>query len=148
MINFWVIFNWFRKFLKAQSGKCYEQQTFNIFLLKGLPKTLCFYYFSFFRYFYLSSRHFKFPIISSAQNLVECTTRKLWYRNDINIKFSSVIYHHKRKLLFFIQKFYFWPIRCTIALQHSVSLKIVGQPQEGPFFLLTESENRIGKSCF
>ena len=25
-----VIFNWLRKFLKAQSGKCYEQQTLQL----------------------------------------------------------------------------------------------------------------------
>ena len=47
-----------------------------------------------------------------------------------------------------IRKKYFWHIWCPIAPQHLVFMKIGVQTHESPFFLLSEIENRIEKSCF
>ena len=64
------------------------------------------------------------------------------------MKLSPVIYYYMRKLLFFNQKVYSKHIWRTIAPQHIDLLKIVGQSHESLLLLLSESENRIEKSCF
>ena len=88
------------------------------------------------------------------QNLVKLN----YSRNHISKNFSPVLGHHKRKLQTFT--FYWWrhnwkwiakikkvPLRCCTS-QHLVFAKNGVQVYGIPFFILSETENRIEKSCF